>query len=728
MKIFIQGLWHCGTVISTSLAHLNHNVLAFDENSKTISKLKRNIPPVYEPGLKNLIKKMSDKKKLIFTNNFKRLNLAEIIWFTYDTPVNAVDQAEPNKVIDNIKKTLKKLKSGKLVIISSQLPVGTVRNLEDYSKKKLKKKFYFFYCPENLRLGNGLKSFINPERLIIGYREEAAKKKIYNFFKSISNNLLWMKTESAEMTKHAINSFLASSISFINEIALISEQTNADANQIEEGLRSEPRIGRKAFLSPGNPFSGGTLGRDVNYLGQIAEKLRINTSLINSIGASNENHKKWIINKLEEIIKRKKIKKVAIWGLTYTNNTDTLRRSFAIEIVKWMKAKKINTSAYDSQIQSYPKEIKKLIKKNNSLLSNLKNTDILLINNKSDEFLKVSENKVKKINKNLIIIDPNYFCKQFKKVFGKNYIYVGKSIIKNKIKKTKLKFNFKNKVVIVTGASKGLGYNVSKSFLKSGANLVICSRNLNEIKNTFIKLKKFKRKNQKIMYRKTDISIFSEVKSLINNALKKFKRIDVLVNNAGVYGPKGKVENVDWNEFLKTININLLGSIYLCRELIPYFKKNKKGKIIQLSGGGATSPLPFISAYATSKAAVVRFIENLSEELRGYNIDVNAVAPGPLNTRMLDEVIKAGPKKVGKEFFRKSLMQKKNGGTPFNKVDKLILFLASTHSDGISGKLISALWDNWDNWINYKDILSKSEMYTLRRITASDKGYLWGDK
>tara|TARA_B100001769_G_C21860053_1_gene465795 strand:- start:44 stop:736 length:693 start_codon:yes stop_codon:yes gene_type:complete len=230
------------------------------------------------------------------------------------------------------------------------------------------------------------------------------------------------------------------------------------------------------------------------------------------------------------------------------------------------------------------------------------------------------------------------------------------------------------------------------------------------------------------MYRKTDISIFSEVKSLINNALKKFKRIDVLVNNAGVYGPKGKVENVDWNEFLKTININLLGSIYLCRELIPYFKKNKKGKIIQLSGGGATSPLPFISAYATSKAAVVRFIENLSEELRGYNIDVNAVAPGPLNTRMLDEVIKAGPKKVGKEFFRKSLMQKKNGGTPFNKVDKLILFLASTHSDGISGKLISALWDNWDNWINYKDILSKSEMYTLRRITASDKGYLWGDK
>ena len=166
----------------------------------------------------------------------------------------------------------------------------------------------------------------------------------------------------------------------------------------------------------------------------------------------------------------------------------------------------------------------------------------------------------------------------------------------------------------------------------------------------------------------------------------------------------------------------------MCRELIPHFKKNKKGKIIQLSGGGAANPLPLINGYAVSKAAVVRFVENLSEEVKNYNIDVNAVAPGPLNTRMLDEVINAGPKKVGKDFFKKSILQKKNGGTPFNKVCDLILFLASKHSNGVSGKLISALWDDWENWINYKDILKKSDIYNLRRITGLDRGHMWGDK
>ena len=728
MKIFVQGLWHCGSVISASLAYLNHNVIAFDENKKTISNLKKNIPPLYEPKLKNLISEMSKKKKLIFTNKLKESNSAEIIWFTYDTPVNLFDKAEPEKVINSIKKTLEKTQDKKIVIISSQLPIGTTKLIENYAKNILKKNFYFFYCPENLRLGNALNSFMNPERLIIGYRDIVSKKKIYKFFKTISSNLLWMKIESAEMTKHAINSFLANSISFINEIASISEQTNADASEVEEGLKSEPRIGRKAFLSPGNPYSGGTLGRDVNYLNQISNKLKLNTKLLNSIGKSNENHKKWIFNKLEEIIKNTKVKRISIWGLTYTNNTNTLRQSFAIEIAKWLKKKKINISAYDSEIKIYPKEIKKLLIKNNSPLSNIKNTDVLIIFNRSNEFLKISGKKLKKINKKLIILDPNYFCREFKDTFGKKYIYVGKPYWANKTKEIKMNLNFKNKVVLITGASRGLGFEISKSFLKKGANLIICSRNYDEIKKVFNKLNKLKKKNQKIIYSNTDISSFNEVKKLIKNSLKKFKKIDILINNASIYGPKGNLEKINWNEFIKTININLLGSIYLCRELVPYFKKNKKGKIIQLSGGGAASPLPLISSYAISKAAIVRFVENLSEELKGYNIDVNAVAPGPLNTSMLEEIIKAGPKNVGKEFFKKSILQKRNGGTSFDKVNELILFLASNYSDGITGKLISALWDNWSNWIKHKDLLKKSDIYTLRRIIGSDRGYSWGDK
>ena len=153
-----------------------------------------------------------------------------------------------------------------------------------------------------------------------------------------------------------------------------------------------------------------------------------------------------------------------------------------------------------------------------------------------------------------------------------------------------------------------------------------------------------------------------------------------------------------------------------------------KGKIIQLSGGGAASPLPLISSYAVSKAAIVRFVENLSEEVKNYNIDINAIAPGPLNTGMLKEVLKAGPQKVGKEFYKKSLKQKETGGTPFSKVCELILFLGSKYSDGIRGKLISALWDDWKNWVNYKQLLQNSDAYTLRRIVGKDRGFEWGDK
>ena len=145
---------------------------------------------------------------------------------------------------------------------------------------------------------------------------------------------------------------------------------------------------------------------------------------------------------------------------------------------------------------------------------------------------------------------------------------------------------------------------------------------------------------------------------------------------------------------------------------MPYFKKRNKGKIIQLSGGGAASPLPFISSYAVSKAAIVRFVENLSEEVKNYNIYINAVAPGPLNTDMLKEVLKAGQKKVGKTYYNKALKRKKTEGISFSKACELILFLGSKYSNGISGKLISALWDDWKNWPNYKELLQNSAAYT----------------
>jgi len=166
----------------------------------------------------------------------------------------------------------------------------------------------------------------------------------------------------------------------------------------------------------------------------------------------------------------------------------------------------------------------------------------------------------------------------------------------------------------------------------------------------------------------------------------------------------------------------------MCRAAVPHFKAQKYGKIIQLSGGGATNPLPRISAYAASKAAIVRFAETLAEEVRDDHIDVNSIAPGPLNTRLLDEVIAAGPEKVGRDFYQRSLMQKSKGGAPLEKGTGLAVFLASSESDGITGKLLSAVWDPWDEFGGHLEELCRTDVYTLRRIVPKDRGLTWGEK
>jgi NAD(P)-dependent dehydrogenase (short-subunit alcohol dehydrogenase family) len=219
-----------------------------------------------------------------------------------------------------------------------------------------------------------------------------------------------------------------------------------------------------------------------------------------------------------------------------------------------------------------------------------------------------------------------------------------------------------------------------------------------------------------------DVSKADDAGRLVDRALGAFPRLDILVNNAGVYGPKGRIEEVDWQEWVRAMEINLLGSILMCRAVLPPFKAQRYGKIIQLSGGGATNPLPRISAYAASKAAVVRFAETLAEEVREDHIDVNSIAPGALNTRLLDEVLAAGPEKVGPDFHARSVKQKQTGGAPLEKGTELALFLGSSASDGVTGKLISALWDPWADFPRHLEDLRKTDVYTLRRIVPEDRG------
>ncbi len=203
---------------------------------------------------------------------------------------------------------------------------------------------------------------------------------------------------------------------------------------------------------------------------------------------------------------------------------------------------------------------------------------------------------------------------------------------------------------------------------------------------------------------------------MVNKTIKHFGKIDILVNNAGIYGPLGSLIDNDLNLWIETININLLGTVRCTKAVLPYMLKERKGKIINFSGGGTGSvATPTISAYSTSKAAVVRFTEIISEEVKDYNIQINSIAPGAVNTRLLDQVLKAGDK-VDKKFLENAKKQKEAGGTPPEKVAQLVLYLASDDSDGITGKLISAVWDDYQNFKNSLDEIKSTSIYTLRRV------------
>lgn len=284
------------------------------------------------------------------------------------------------------------------------------------------------------------------------------------------------------------------------------------------------------------------------------------------------------------------------------------------------------------------------------------------------------------------------------------------------------------KIAIITGSSQGLGLEIARKFILSGADIMMCARDGKRLETAKDEMEKLSNKTQKVLSLVADISLKKDVEIVVNETIKNLGGCHILVNNAGVYGPKNKIETTNWEDWVKTIEINLFGSILMCRAVIKHFKKQNYGKIIQLSGGGATNPLPNLSAYAVSKVAIVRFCETLAEELKGTGIDVNAIAPGALNTRMLDEILKAGPEKVGKSFYKKSLEQKRNGGTSMQKGSELALFLASNASDGITAKLISAIWDNWKNWPSHLNDLSSTDVYTIRRITGKDRNFNWGDK
>ena len=354
MNITVFGLWHQGCVAAACTAR-HFNVTGLDANETVIAGLQRGAAPLLEPGLDARIQEMLGAGRLRFTTDLaSACATADILWVTFDTPVDEQDRADVELVLREVRRAVPALPAGALVLVSSQLPVGTCRLLE----AEFGPQGYRFACsPENLRLGSALKIFEQADRVIVGCRDERSREQLRLLFQPFTQQIVWMSCESAEMTKHAINSFLAVSITFMNELARLCELTGADAKEVERGLKSESRIGPKAYLSPGAAFAGGTLARDVVTLTTVAARHGEQLELIPAIKRSNDQHRRWAFEKLLKLHPSPQGCRIALFGLTYKAGTSTLRRSSAVELAAQLAEKGFAVTAYDPSIEKLPPEL-----------------------------------------------------------------------------------------------------------------------------------------------------------------------------------------------------------------------------------------------------------------------------------------------------------------------------------------------------------------------------------
>src|SRR5689334_3281939 len=324
LTVAVAGLWHLGTVTAACLASRGLDTIGYDRDADTVRKLRAGEPPLFEPGLADLVREGLERRTLRFTSQPADLGAADVLWVAWDTPVDDQDRSDVDFVIRELTLLFPHLRPDALVLISSQLPVGTARELERrYAAQQPAGTVTFACSPENLRLGKAIEAFTTPERVIVGVRSEADGDKVKRLLAPFNVKIELMGVESAEMTKHALNAFLATSVAFMNEVARVAEAVGADAREVERGLKTEGRIGPRAYLKPGAAYAGGTLARDISYLIARGDGARVETPLFHGVQASNDTHKAWMFDTVTRLLGGDLAgQRVAVLGLTYKPGTD----------------------------------------------------------------------------------------------------------------------------------------------------------------------------------------------------------------------------------------------------------------------------------------------------------------------------------------------------------------------------------------------------------------------
>lgn len=431
MNISVIGLWHLGSVTAACLATAGYNVTGLEFDEAAIRKLNDGHAPLFEPGLDELIQQALGSGRLRFTaDTASALQDADLVWITCDTPVDEDDHADVEYVCERVKSLFPFVKEGSLILISSQVPVGTTRRLEDLYRSACPQKIVSFgYSPENLRLGKAVAVFRQPERVVVGLREAGDRPRITTMLEPFTKRIEWMSVESAEMTKHALNAFLATSIVFTNEIATLCEAVGADAKEVERGLKTDARIGPKAYLAPGVAFSGGTLARDVGFLSELGTVRHQSLPLLAAVMKSNQEHEGWIRNKLLALRADWRGQRVAIWGLTYKPGTDTLRRSSAVALCEWLAGQGAVVCAHDPAVKTLPEGLANRIILCATPLEACRFTVALVAATAWPDYQAVTADAVVGVMQTAVVIDPNRFLVN---TLGADkricYITVGKAV------------------------------------------------------------------------------------------------------------------------------------------------------------------------------------------------------------------------------------------------------------------------------------------------------------
>lgn len=332
-RIAVLGLWHLGEVYSVGLSELGHTVIGIASDEQLIGNFKKKIPPLPEPQLEALLQKHQSTGQLSYTTDWSEVAKANVVWIAFDVDVNDADDVDLAPLWQALEKSIPHLAPGAVLAVSSQIPAGTSGEIINRIKAlRPDLVFDFFYSPENLRLGNAIEGFMNPGRIVVGADTSQALTHAQNIFAPLKAQIISMKIASAEMTKHALNAWLATSISFTNDLADACESVGADVEDVIKALKAEPRIGPKAYLFAGLGFSGGTLGRDLKALIALAKKSNLNLPMIVGAYEKNRTRASVVKNRLLKEWGSLKEKRIAIFGITYKPGTPTLRRSQPLEI------------------------------------------------------------------------------------------------------------------------------------------------------------------------------------------------------------------------------------------------------------------------------------------------------------------------------------------------------------------------------------------------------------